>query len=238
MARDAELRPLFPERSLQGPIEELAAFLVQFLGGPAEDSQDRRWLSLHQSHQHLRIERRHRTAWMRHMSAALDDAGIGEPARDALATFFAHASAYMMDLGTTAPRMNRELARRWHAQLALDKAVAAIRNGDADRAMKQAGNCDPAVLPGLLALMIDSGNSALYHYVRERLTEDPTLAQQRYGGRTLLHAAACAGSLAMVELLLRVAEPTPMRSMAANTHPCTVWGTSAQAPNRPMWFTP
>ena len=41
-------------------------------------------------------------------------------------------------------------------------------------------------------------------YVRENLLADPALARERYSGRTLLHGAAGAGSLATVELLLHL----------------------------------
>jgi ankyrin repeat protein len=59
-------------------------------------------------------------------------------------------------------------------------------------------------LSGLLALMIGSRHPALLDYVRENLTRDSSLVQERYAGRTLLHAASAAGSLTVVELLLRL----------------------------------
>ena len=200
--RDALLRPLFPGKSLQCAIEEFAAFLVQFLGGPSEQSQRRHWLSLHESHQRFRIERQHRDAWLRHMGEALKDAGIEEPARSNLKNFFNCASAFAIGVEPVTAEMSRELAQRWKAQRALDQTVAAIRVGDADGAIQLARDCDRGVLPGLLALMIGDGNSALLTYTHEQLVCDPSLVHQRYGGRSLLHAAAGAGSLATVELLL------------------------------------
>ena len=77
-------------------------------------------------------------------------------------------------------------------------------NGDANRAIKLAETCDRAVLTGLLAQMIESGQSALLDYVQRRLTRDRTLARECYGGRTLLHTAAGAGNLRTVEFLLRL----------------------------------
>ena len=50
--------------------------------------------------------------------------------------------------------------------------------------------------------MIDSRDPTLLAYVHTQLGGDPALAHERYGGRTLLHAAAAAGSLPTVELLL------------------------------------
>jgi truncated hemoglobin YjbI len=202
--RDPLLRPLFPGTTFRCAIEEFAAFLVQFLGAPGEDSQRRWWLSLRESHQRFRIDGRHREAWLHHMDGALNDAGIEEPARGALRNFFEHASAYPIDARPAARRMTRELTRRWGGQQALDSAVAAIRAGDAVRAGKFAGECDRAVLPGVLALMIATGGDGLLRFVHERLAAHPALAHQRYWGRTLLHAAAGAGSLTTVELLLQL----------------------------------
>ena len=93
VVRDRLLRPLFPGKSFHCAIEEFAAFLVQFLGGPGKDSQRRRWLSLQESHRRFQIDGRHRDAWMRHMGEALGEVGIEEPARSALRNFFEHASA-------------------------------------------------------------------------------------------------------------------------------------------------
>lgn len=47
--QDPLLRPLFPGKTFTCAIEEFAAFLAQFLGGPGEDSQRRWCLSLHES---------------------------------------------------------------------------------------------------------------------------------------------------------------------------------------------
>jgi hemoglobin len=202
--RDPLLRPLFPGTTLRCAVDAFAAFLVQFLGGPSEDSQFRWWVSLHESHRRFRIEQQHRDAWMRHMDEALKDVGIAETARGALRDFFEVASAHMIDGKPEARRLSRELGHRWSAQRAVDAAVAAIRKGNADRAIRLAGACPPTVLPGLLALMIGSGNGALIEFVHERVTGEPALVHQRYAGRTLLHWAAGAGSLSTVELLLRL----------------------------------
>src|ERR1700722_15761139 len=92
---DPLLRPLFPGTTLKCAIEEFSAFLVQFLGGPAEESQDRWWLSLHESHARFRISGNHRNAWVGHMAKALDDVGIAEPSRTALGRFFEKSSSHI-----------------------------------------------------------------------------------------------------------------------------------------------
>ena len=206
--RDPMLRPLFPGKTLTCAIEEFTAFLAQFLGGPAEDSQRRWWLSLRESHLRFKIGQKERDAWMKIMVKTLDEAQIEEPVRSALRDFFERSSAYVVNHGPSPSvsdsPMRHEIACRWDSQRRLDEAVAAIRSGNADRAITLAGNFDRNILAGLLALMIRSGHSGLLGYVRKKATEDPSLVQQRYAGRTLLHVAAAEGSLSTVELLLRL----------------------------------
>src|SRR5712691_4102996 len=86
--QDPLLRPLFPGKTLKCAIEEFAAFLVQFLGGPSEDAQRRWWLSLRESHLRFKIGQKERDAWMNNMVKALDDVQIGAPVRSALHGFF------------------------------------------------------------------------------------------------------------------------------------------------------
>ena len=217
--RDPVLRPLFPGKSLRCAIEEFSAFLVQFLGGPPEDTQRRWWLSLHESHLRFKIGQKERDAWMMNMIQALDDVPIEGSARGALRDFFERASAYLVNVGqapSSSDDIHQEISRRWSAQLTLDEAVAAVRGGAADRAVALAEcstlqtylRSNRAVLAALLALMVASGDGTLLDFVREKLLGDPALAQERYSGRTLLHGAAAAGNAAVVELLLRLgAEP-------------------------------
>jgi hemoglobin len=220
--RDPLLRPLFPGKTLRCAIEEFTAFLAQFLGGPPEDAQRRWWLSLRESHLRFKIGPRERDAWMKNMIQALDETTIEEPARSALRSFFEQSSAYVVNVGPAPAAtssggepgiaIHHEIAHRWTAQRTLDQAVAAVRRGESDRAIALAEGstlrahftCNRAVFAALLALMIGSRDHTMLDYVREKLLADRRLAQERYSGRTLLHAAAAAGSLHMVELLLHI----------------------------------
>src|SRR5207253_2855250 len=85
-----------------------------------------------------------------------------------------------------------EISRRWDAQIRLDEAVAAIRSGDANRAIALAedpalANYGPSAMSGLLGQMVRSGHPVMLDYVRATLNKQPTLTQERYAGRTLLH---------------------------------------------------
>jgi truncated hemoglobin YjbI len=218
VARDPVLRPLFPGKSFRCAIEEFAAFLVHFLGGPGDDAQFRWHLSLRESHLRFKIGPKERTAWIANMRLALDDVRIEEPLCSVLLGFFERSSAYVVNHGE-APAvgevrcdarggdMREEITRRWDAQAGLDEVVAEISSGHSKRAIAMAEGpalkaCGRSVLAGLLARMIRSGHCELLDYVRAKLTGDPALAQERYAGRTLLHEAAAAGNPAMVELLL------------------------------------
>ncbi len=221
--RDPLLRPLFPGKTLRCAIEEFAAFLAQLLGGPSEDAQHRWWLSLRESHLRFKIGQKERDAWMKNMIQALDDVPIEEVARNALRDLFERSSAYVVNVeqapaladdgdGPSGDRIRQEISRRWNAQRTLDEAVGAVRSSAADRAIALAEGStlqtcfkgNRAVFAALLALMVGSGDAAMLDYVRAKLLADPALAQERYSGRTLLHGAAAAGSLATVALLLRL----------------------------------
>jgi hemoglobin len=241
--RDPVLRPFFPGKNLKCAVEAFAAFLAQFLGGPAEDAQARWFLSLRESHLRFRIGPRERQAWMSNMTEALEDVPMDEPVRRALQDLFERSSAYLVNTGEAvaepdAPddRIHREMAQRWHEQRALDGLVAAIRYGDAVRALELAQSPplrarfarDRAVFAHVLGLMMGSGNDALLEYVERAAIADPALAKIRHRyGLTLLHDASGQGNLRMVELLLRLgADPnvglpggrTPLYSVANECH--------------------
>jgi hemoglobin len=221
--RDPVLRPLFPGKTFKCAIEEFAAFLAQFLGGAAEDAQRRWWLSLRESHLRFNIGHKERDAWMKNMIQALDDVQIDEPVRGALLGFFEQSSAYVVNVGEapagaddrgalSGDSVHHEISQRWSAQRTLDEAVAAVHHGDADRSIALAESStlqtyfqgNRSVFAAFLASMIGSGDNTLLDYVRRQLVADPALALQRYSSRTLLHGAAAAGNLSMVELLLHL----------------------------------
>ena len=234
--RDPMLRPFFPGKSLRCAIEAFTAFLAQFLGGPPEHAQHRWWLSLHESHQRFKIGHTARNAWMKTMLQALDEVAIAEPARSTLRGFFERSSAYLVNTGRGSadpgetPEMpadgfHEEISRRWAAQRRLDDAVAALHGGEAARAIAFAEDAtlqsyflgSRTACCSLLGQMIASRNTALLDYVKAKIDADPSLAHQRYSGRTLLHAAAAAGCLPMVELLLHHGSDPDVRDSGGHT---------------------
>ncbi len=216
--RDLLLRPLFPGTTFRCAIEEFSAFLVQFLGGPSEESQFRWWLSLRESHLRFKIGQKERDAWMKNMIQAFDDAELSGRVRGALLGFFERSSAYVANQGHVRGegKLSPEVAPRWEVQLAIDQAVAAIRRGDTEAAIALAEGAplrsffrkDRALFAFLLSLMIQHG---MVDYVSSQLHADPLLAQVRYNGRTLLHTAAASGAPGIVETLLNLgADPNAL----------------------------
>src|SRR5579864_523761 len=94
---DPVLRPLYPPTLKGCPIEALAAFFIQFFGGPCECAQ-RRWsLSLREAHLRFAIGPKEREAWLTNMFQAVEEVYIKGPARSALRWFFAQSSAFFIN---------------------------------------------------------------------------------------------------------------------------------------------
>ncbi|WP_321475262.1 ankyrin repeat domain-containing protein [uncultured Paludibaculum sp.] len=205
VGRDPVLKPLFPGKSLRCATEEFAAFLVQFLDGDEEETQHRWWLSLRESHARFRIGPAERSAWLTLMRATLDEAPLDEGTRTALRSFFLHSSAYLIGKDAAEPA-HAELATRWGAQRALDDVVAALVAGEDEKVLAAAPALAArgSVFVGLAARMMQTGRTRLVRFVVEALERDPSLAERRFGGKSLLHFAAGAGCVAVVEALLRL----------------------------------
>jgi truncated hemoglobin YjbI len=205
VAADPALRRLFPGKTLRCATEEFAAFLIQFLGGDEAQAQKRWWLSLRESHARFRISAAERNAWLKHMRATLEAAGLDEPAHTALRQFFDHSSAYAAGMKEPPEPEHQELAARWGEQRVLDAAIAAIASGRDREAVDLAGRFlpRPSVFAGLLARMVQTGRPGLVAFAVAAVERDPSLAARRFGGRALLHYAAGAGCLEVVMALLR-----------------------------------
>jgi hemoglobin len=225
IARDPVLRPFFPGKTLKCAIAEFTAFLVQFLGGPAEESQWRRWLHLGESHRRFPIGARERNAWLKHMSAAIESLPVDDAVRSELHGFFAHASARLVNQGAppAAPVLEGgELAGRWSTQLEVHRAIEAIRRRDAEQAIAMLNTIavSDSVRCGLLAQMLHARVSAMTRYVHATVRRSPDLVRIRYYSRTLLHTASALGMPEAVKVLLELgADPNggghqPLYSLA------------------------
>ena len=218
VGKDPVLRPLFPGKSLRCAIEAFAAFLIQFLGGDEEQTQDRWWLSLRESHARFRIGAAERSAWLKHMGATLEAAPLNEATRQALRQFFLHSSAYVVGKEAAAPE-HEELAARWAEQRVLDDIIGAIAAGHDHEALSLAPRVAsrPSVFVGVLARMMQSGRAGLIRFAIDAVESEPSLAARRFSGRTLLHFACGAGCPDAVALLLRLGTDPNVQDRGGHT---------------------
>ena len=94
--RDPLLRPLYPDDL--GPAKRhLTLFLIQFFGGHPTYSQLRGHPRLRARHLPFPITRAVRDAWVRNMTAALDQVDLPAEARAALDRYFDDAATFLVN---------------------------------------------------------------------------------------------------------------------------------------------
>ena len=96
VADDPVLRPMYPA-DLTDSRRHLRLFLVQFFGGPREYSDERGHPRLRMRHFPFAIDQQARDHWLRHMLAAIDSAGIPEPARSHMRDYFERSSEFLIN---------------------------------------------------------------------------------------------------------------------------------------------
>jgi hemoglobin len=224
---DPVLAPLYP-KSFHCAIPSLTGFLIQFLGGPQAYTPRRFHLSLRDAHARFRIGRVHQEAWLRNMLAALDDAGIAEPAREALEQLFAESSEFLINEGSASPAAPQPDAQvalpatapldlcaesgwRWARHRAVEAVLRAVRHNEVRLALALVDSPtvagyrreDRAAWMSLLAILGAHGSADLLAFVERALHADPVLVTDRYAhGQTLLHDAAAGWAPEFTALLL------------------------------------
>jgi len=94
--QDPILRPLFPADLGPGK-ENQFLFLAQFWGGPARYETQRGHPRLRMRHAPFKIGQAERDAWVGNMLAAIDEAGIPEPARAQMIEYFEKGATFMIN---------------------------------------------------------------------------------------------------------------------------------------------
>jgi hemoglobin len=94
--QDPFLRPMFPKELIR-PRERQALFLAQVFGGPADYTRKHGKKSLGCIHAPFAIGPSEVQAWLGHMFAALDTAGISEPQRTAMRQYFEETAPTLAD---------------------------------------------------------------------------------------------------------------------------------------------
>ena len=90
VAGDPVLRAVYPDEDLSAAEERLRLFLMQYWGGPATYSERRGHPALRMRHARFAIGPAERDAWLRHMTAAVEELELppqlAAPLREYLAT--------------------------------------------------------------------------------------------------------------------------------------------------------
>lgn len=94
--QDSFLRPMFP-KELVRPRERQALFLAEVFGGPADYTRKHGKTSLVCRHAPFAIGPSEVQAWLGHMFAALDAAGIPEPQRAKMRQYFEETAPTLAD---------------------------------------------------------------------------------------------------------------------------------------------
>ena len=93
---DPVLRPMYPD-DLTEAKEHLFLFLIQLFGGPRRYDERRGHPRLRMRHFPFTIGARERDAWLTHMRAAVDAAGIRDPARQSMLDYFEQAAHFLVN---------------------------------------------------------------------------------------------------------------------------------------------
>lgn len=96
VADDPVLRPMYPD-DLTASRAHLAAFLVQYWGGPATYSEARGHPRLRMRHAPFPIAGAARDAWLRHMRAAVEAGGLSPDDEAAVLGYFEMAARHLVN---------------------------------------------------------------------------------------------------------------------------------------------
>jgi hemoglobin len=98
VASDERLRAMYPE-DLGPPQRRLAAFLVQYFGGPRDYEALRGEPRLRLRHLGFPIDKAARDAWFAHMSAAVSAADLPPAEASELRSYFEQTSTFLINRG-------------------------------------------------------------------------------------------------------------------------------------------
>ena len=97
---DPVLKPMYPEDDLDGAIERLTLFLMQYWGGPTTYSELRGHPRLRMRHEAFPIDFTARDSWLKNMTVALDKQEMTEENRTKLWNYLQMAADSMVNTRT------------------------------------------------------------------------------------------------------------------------------------------
>jgi len=94
---DPILKPMYPEDDIDGAIERLTLFLMQYWGGPTTYSDQRGHPRLRMRHAQFTIDFKARDAWLKNMEIALVKQNISDENRTKLWNYLMMAADSMVN---------------------------------------------------------------------------------------------------------------------------------------------
>jgi len=97
VAKDPELRPMYPEEDLGPAADRLRMFLEQYWGGPTTYSQQRGHPRLRLRHQPFKVNPDARDRWLKHMRTAVDSLDLSPLHHETLWDYLERAAHAMVN---------------------------------------------------------------------------------------------------------------------------------------------
>ncbi|MGB3185104.1 MAG: globin [Ornithinimicrobium sp.] len=97
VAKDPQLRALYPEEDLAPAEHRLLMFLEQYWGGPKTYSEQRGHPRLRMRHAGFEVTPAQRDRWLTHMSAAIDSIELSASDEVMLRGYMTHAANFMVN---------------------------------------------------------------------------------------------------------------------------------------------
>jgi hemoglobin len=97
VATDEVLRRIYPD-DLDASRQRLCLFLAQFWGGPRTYEELRGSPHLRARHEPFRIGAREHDAWLQHMTAAMEEAGLGILEETQLLSYFKSVASHLVNI--------------------------------------------------------------------------------------------------------------------------------------------
>lgn len=94
---DPILKPMYPEDDIDGAIERLTLFLMQYWGGPTTYSDQRGHPRLRMRHAQFPIDFKARDGWLKNMKIALEKQNISDENRTKLWNYLMMAADSMVN---------------------------------------------------------------------------------------------------------------------------------------------
>lgn len=97
VAKNQELRKLYPKNDLQGAERRLYLFLMQVFGGPQTYSEERGHPRLRLRHMQWAIDPNLRNQWLNTMFEAMDQVAIDQEIREQMMGYFIKVANHMVN---------------------------------------------------------------------------------------------------------------------------------------------